>query len=110
VAANTLYRDRVCGIDISKAGLVATIRVPSDKDPARRGRDRYDHLNWPRWSVLLHESWPHLGGDLAAWRGQRVVANSGIWPIFRNRGQVPTHLTKLMRAQYRLAVRQIAIS
>jgi hypothetical protein len=42
----------VCGIDIGRAGLVATIRVPSDKDPARRGRDtrlRYacDHLNWP---------------------------------------------------------------
>ena len=31
-----LYRDRVCGIDIGKAGMVATIRVPSDKDPARR--------------------------------------------------------------------------
>ena len=30
-----LYRDRVCGIDIGKAGMVATIRVPSDKDPAR---------------------------------------------------------------------------
>jgi len=24
----------------------------------------------------------HLGGDLAAWRGQRVVADSGIWPLF----------------------------
>jgi transposase len=31
-----LYRDRVCGIDIGKAELYATIRVPSDKDPARR--------------------------------------------------------------------------
>src|ERR1700760_4479862 len=31
-----LYRDRVCGIDIGKAGMVATIRVPSDRDPARR--------------------------------------------------------------------------
>jgi transposase len=31
-----LYRDRVCGIDIGKAGMVATIRVPSDGDPARR--------------------------------------------------------------------------
>jgi hypothetical protein len=37
VTANTLYRDRVCGIDIGKAGLVATIRVPSDNDPAWRG-------------------------------------------------------------------------
>jgi transposase len=36
VTDEPLYRDRVCGIDIGKAGLVATIRVPSDKDPARR--------------------------------------------------------------------------
>src|SRR6266480_1709450 len=35
-AGAALYRDRVCGIDIGKAGLVATIRVPSEKDPARR--------------------------------------------------------------------------
>src|SRR5690349_16112204 len=34
-----LYRDRVCGIDIGKAGMVATIRVPSDKDPARRAQE-----------------------------------------------------------------------
>jgi hypothetical protein len=26
----------VCGIDIGKAGMVATIRVPSEADPARR--------------------------------------------------------------------------
>jgi transposase len=31
-----LYRDRVCGIDIGKAAMVATIRVPSDGDPVRR--------------------------------------------------------------------------
>ena len=30
-----LYRNRVCGIDIGKAQMVATIRVPSDRDPAR---------------------------------------------------------------------------
>jgi hypothetical protein len=36
VTDEPLYRDRVCGIDIGKAGLVATIRVPSGKDPARR--------------------------------------------------------------------------
>ena len=36
VTDEPLYRDRVCGIDIGKAGMVATIRVPSDKDPARR--------------------------------------------------------------------------
>src|SRR6516164_707478 len=36
VTDEPLYRDRVCGIDIGKAGLAATIRVPSDRDPARR--------------------------------------------------------------------------
>jgi transposase len=32
VTDERLYRDGVCGIDIGKAGMVATIRVPSDKD------------------------------------------------------------------------------
>ena len=36
VTDEPLYRDRLCGIKIGKAGMVATIRVPSDKDPARR--------------------------------------------------------------------------
>jgi transposase len=36
VTDEPLYRDRVCGIDIGKAEMYATIRVPSDKDPARR--------------------------------------------------------------------------
>jgi transposase len=34
-----LYRDRVCGIDIGKAQMAAAIRVPSDKDPARRASE-----------------------------------------------------------------------
>jgi hypothetical protein len=37
VTDEPLYRDRVCGIDIGKAGLVATIRVPSDGPSDRRG-------------------------------------------------------------------------
>ena len=36
VTDEPLYRDRVCGIDIGKAQMAATIRVPSDRDPARR--------------------------------------------------------------------------
>jgi transposase len=39
VTDEPLYRDRVCGIDIGKAQLVATIRVPSEKDPARRASE-----------------------------------------------------------------------
>jgi transposase len=36
VTDEPLYRDRVCGIDIGKARMAVTIRVPSDRDPARR--------------------------------------------------------------------------
>jgi transposase len=36
VTGEPLYRDRVCGTGIGKAGIAATIRVPSDKDPSRR--------------------------------------------------------------------------
>src|SRR5487761_1205921 len=39
VTDEPLYRDRVCGIDIGKAGMVATIRVPSDANPARRASE-----------------------------------------------------------------------
>jgi transposase len=39
VTDEPLYRDRVCGIDIGKAGLVATIWVPSDRGPARRAAE-----------------------------------------------------------------------
>jgi transposase len=34
-----LYRSRVCGIDVGKAELYATIRVPSDGSPARRAAE-----------------------------------------------------------------------
>jgi len=37
VTDEPLYRDRVCGIDIGKAGQVATIQVPSDKGPGAAG-------------------------------------------------------------------------
>ena len=36
VTNEPLYRDRVCGIDIGKAQIAVTIRVPSDNNPARR--------------------------------------------------------------------------
>ena len=39
VTGEPLYRDRVCGIDIGKAQMVATVRVPSDRDPARRAAE-----------------------------------------------------------------------
>jgi hypothetical protein len=39
VTDEPLYRDGVRGIDIGKAGMVATIRMPSDKNPARRAAE-----------------------------------------------------------------------
>lgn len=39
VTDEPLYRDRVCGIDIGKAAMAATIRVPSDRNPARRASE-----------------------------------------------------------------------
>jgi hypothetical protein len=39
VTDEPLYRDRVCGIDIGKAAMAATIRVPADNNPARRASE-----------------------------------------------------------------------
>ena len=39
VTDEPLYRDRVCGIDIGKAEMYATIRVPSEKNPERRASE-----------------------------------------------------------------------
>ena len=39
VAGEPLYRDRVCGTGIGKAGLAAAIRVPSEENPARRASE-----------------------------------------------------------------------
>jgi hypothetical protein len=39
VTGEPLYRDRVCGIGIGKAGLVATIPVPSGQELARRAAE-----------------------------------------------------------------------
>jgi transposase len=39
VTDEPLYRDRACGIDIGKVEMYATIRVPSDANPARRASE-----------------------------------------------------------------------
>jgi transposase len=61
-----LYRDRVCGIDIGKAGLVATIRVPSDRDPARRAAETRSFGTTKR-EVLALADW------LRSWQVPAVV-------------------------------------
>ena len=56
VTDEPLYRDRVCGIDIGKAGMAATIRVPSDKDPARRAAETRS-FGTTRREVLALADW-----------------------------------------------------
>ena len=74
VTDEPLYRDRVCGIDIGKAGLVATIRVPSDRDPARRAAETRTFGTTKR-EVLALADW------LRCWQVPAVVmeATSDYW-------------------------------
>jgi hypothetical protein len=78
VTGEPLYRDRVCGIDIGKAQMAATIRVPSDKDPARRMQETREFAT-TKAGVLA------LAGWVRAWQVPAVVmeATSGCWkPVF----------------------------
>src|SRR5580704_849929 len=80
VTDEPLYRDRVCGIDIGKAGLVATIRVPSDRDPARRAAETRSFGTTKR-EVLALADW------LRCWQVPAVVmeATGDYWkgPFYR---------------------------
>jgi transposase len=80
VTDEPLYRDRVCGIDIGKAQMVATIRVPSDKDPARRAQETRSFGTTKR-EVLALADW------LRCWQVPAVVmeATSDYWkgPFYR---------------------------
>ena len=80
VTDEPLYRDRVCGIDIGKAGLVATIRVPSDGNPARRMAETRA-FGTTRREVLALADW------LRCWQVPAVVmeATGDYWkgPFYR---------------------------
>jgi transposase len=80
VTDEPLYRDRVCGIDIGKAGMVATIRVPSDKDPSRRAQETRSFGTTKR-EVLALADW------LRSWQVPAVVmeATGEYWkgPFYR---------------------------
>ena len=80
VTDEPLYRDRVCGIDIGKAGMAATIRVPSDKDPARRASETRTFGTTKR-EVLALADW------LRSWQVPAVVmeATGDYWkgPFYR---------------------------
>jgi transposase len=75
-----LYRDRVCGIDIGKAQLVATIRVPSDQDRSRRAAETRTFGTTKR-EVLALADW------LRCWQVPCVVmeATGDYWkgPFYR---------------------------
>jgi len=80
VTDEPLYRDRVCGIDIGKAGMVATIRVPSDANPARRAQETRS-FGTTRREVLALADW------LRAWQVPAAVmeATGDYWkgPFYR---------------------------
>jgi transposase len=80
VTDEPLYRDRVCGIDIGKAQMVATIRVPSDRDPARRMAETRT-FGTTKAEVLALADW------LRAWQVPAVVmeATGDYWkgPFYR---------------------------
>jgi transposase len=78
VSDEPLYRDRVCGIDIGKAGMAATIRVPSETNPARRAAETRS-FGTTRREVLALADW------LRCWQVNAVVmeATSDYWrPVF----------------------------
>jgi transposase len=56
VTDEPLYRDRVCGIDIGKAQMAATIRVPSQTNPARRASETREFATTKR-GVLALADW-----------------------------------------------------
>jgi transposase len=80
VTDEPLYRDRVCGIDIGKGQMAATIRVPSDKDPARRAAETRTFATTKR-GVLALADW------LRCWQVPAVVmeATGDYWkgPFYR---------------------------
>ena len=78
VAGEPLYRDRAYGIDIGKAGMVATIRVPSEKNPARRMAETRSFATTRR-GVLALADW------LRVWQVPAVAmeATGDYWkPVF----------------------------
>jgi len=78
VTDEPLYRDRVCGIDIGKASMAVTIRVPSETNPARRAAETREFATTKR-GVLALADW------LRCWQVPAVVmeATSDYWkPVF----------------------------
>jgi transposase len=78
VTDEPLYRDRVCGIDIGKAQIAATIRVPSETNPSRRASETREFATTKR-GVLALADW------LRCWQVPAAVMEStgDYWkPVF----------------------------
>jgi transposase len=78
VTDEPLHRDQVCGIGIGKAEMYATIRVPSEANPARRAQETRGFAATRR-GVLGLADW------LRCWQVPAVVmeSTSGYWkPVF----------------------------
>ena len=78
VTDEPLYRDRVCGIDIGKASMAATIRIPSYGGRAQREQEARV-FGTTRREVLALADW------LRCWQVPAVVmeATSDYWkPVF----------------------------
>ena len=79
VTGEPLYRDRVCGIEIGKAGMVATIRVPSDR--TRRSGGPGPAASAPRKEVLALAGWlwclqvPAVGAGGDYWSAYGPIAH-----------------------------------
>lgn len=80
VSDEPLYRQRVCGIDIGKAGMEACIRVPSETNPARRAQETRSFAT-TRKGVLALADW------LRSWQVSDLVmeATGDYWkgPFYR---------------------------
>ena len=76
VTGGPLYRDRVGGTGTGTAGLAATIRVPSDRDPARRVAETRS-FGAAKKEVLA------LAGWLRSWQVPAVVteATGDYWKV-----------------------------
>jgi hypothetical protein len=82
VTDEPLYRDRVCGTGIGKAELYATIRLPSDKDPARRASETRRFAATKRGVLALADWLRCWQVAVAARKSVMVVARtrSSSWP------------------------------
>jgi len=61
VTDEPLYLERVCGIDIGKAGMEACIRVPSEANPRRRAQETRS-FGTTRKEVLALADWLRCWG------------------------------------------------